>query len=752
MIPEYQISNKRVVPEQILDVIPEQEKSDNAIQASEERYLQSIQQNNIDEARNTEKTWGQIAGLSTTLGNYLQKKQEKHRQDREAEISLEILTRGVSPELEAQFKGERDKLFEDDLATQEFASKYESETGDSITANEFRKMAGWEKYMVAEQYALEKAKDYDKYVYDAYETTKIDVVRDGKEVSVGHLDNLSAAEHAALDAKIKFEYAKNFAGLNEALVATVVKPEIDKFDENRRKKQAVKREENYQAQVKASDSRMIAVGFVTANPADGHQLAHDWAARYAARNNTTISAGRTAFKENLVDLVSQNVITYPQAISIVNHEITARDGSTKTMSSWKEWSGIEGELVDAAELGSKAREERKEANIAADLQVIRENDNLSNDAKAQLMTYYKDKYDGYVPTEISDALRGHLDDNVAEDMIKNSLRYNGGVYDYEMANVSTEVFNKYKDKIIPSGALNPGTADYKKAQNLIKSYTNQGTNETFGETDIKSVEWITLNGNLEEIFNEAYRDAYIRDGKIVGTPQDAFKAGQLAIKEAVEDNGRRRELMKPDLDPSDDSYSRKIQLNLEQGSGGKWKKRKLDVDLKTQDELVRWSETPLKQAKDVPDYYRDLARRMGVNPVDLANQQLKYINTEKEGEKGEVKGATDGKEETKLEDQYDDKFLELIYKFPTKASIIQAKIIDASQQTKPRDTLEGSYPGTPEIPEGLHTGHKKDETILEKIGIPTDTRHEKRDSSTDKLNWNIKTSPFNKKALMREDM
>ena len=99
-------------------------------------------------------------------------------------------------------------------------------------------MAGWEKYMVAEQYALEKAKGYDQYVYDAYETTKIDVIRDGQQVSVGHLDNLSPAEQAALDTKIKFEYARQFAGLNEALVATVVKPEIDKFDEARRKKQS----------------------------------------------------------------------------------------------------------------------------------------------------------------------------------------------------------------------------------------------------------------------------------------------------------------------------------------------------------------------------------------------------------------------------------------------------------------------------------------------------------------------------------
>ena len=180
--------------------------------------------------------------------------------DREAEIALEILTKGISPELEAQFRGDKEMLFEDDLAIQEFASKIESETNDSITAQEFRKMSGWERYMVAEQYAMQKAKDYDQYVYNAYETTKIDVIRDGNPVSVGHMDKLSPQEQAALDTKIKFEYAKQFSGLNPAMVATVVKPEIDKFDEARRKKQAIEREANYQAQAAASDSKMIQVG------------------------------------------------------------------------------------------------------------------------------------------------------------------------------------------------------------------------------------------------------------------------------------------------------------------------------------------------------------------------------------------------------------------------------------------------------------------------------------------------------------
>ena len=43
IIPDYNITGQQVTPQEILDVIPEQEASDRAIQASEERYLQQLE-------------------------------------------------------------------------------------------------------------------------------------------------------------------------------------------------------------------------------------------------------------------------------------------------------------------------------------------------------------------------------------------------------------------------------------------------------------------------------------------------------------------------------------------------------------------------------------------------------------------------------------------------------------------------------------------------------------------------------------
>jgi hypothetical protein len=663
MIPNYQITGQSVTPQEIVDVVPEQEASDRAIQASEERYLQQLEKNNADKVRNTEKMYEGLAELSGTFADIIKKKQQKHREDREAQIKLDILTRGVSPELEATFRGDRDQLFEDDLATQEFASKYEAETGDSITAQEFRKMAGWEKYIVAEQYALQKAKGYDQFVYDSYETMTIDLVRDGQQVTgLKYADLQDPAEYAALDEKIKFEYARQFAGLNEALVATVVKPEIDKFDEKRRKEQAVRRETAYKIQVKESDDKRIEIGFVTANPEDGHQLAHDWAARYAARNRVSIQAGRIAFKESLVDLVANNKISYAEAMSVVSHEIKARDGSTKTMTSWKEWDGLGEELADANVKSQTAKTEDRNRDIAADVEIIKSLQNPTNEQKTQLMAVYKQKYDGYIPSDIQGALKGHLDDDVAEEMLQESIRYQGGVYDFELANVSTELFNKYKDKLIVAGSSVPGTDDHKKAIEFITTYTNEGSEETFGETDAKSPRWLSLRDNLHELYFTTYKNTLYRNGTKVSTEADADRAAKLAVQQAVGDPNTLNRMMSIDFtDDGDETYNRMMQTSMTESGGGKWRRNKITSNAEVDAGLIAWHNTPLKQSKDLPSYYKDLAMRMGINPVDLANSQLRYL-------------VDEDVQVDEQQEEYNQNILNLIYKFPTREKITRARL------------------------------------------------------------------------------
>ena len=123
------------------------------------------------------------------------------------------------------------------------------------------------------------------------------------------------------------------------------------------------------------------------------------------------------------------------------------------------------------------------------------------------------------------------------------------------------------------------------------------------------------------------------------------------------------DLQTTDLEPGDDSYSRLIQNGMNQSKNQNWKKKQISADKNSQQELIAWSQTPLKQSRDIPDYYRDLAMRIGVNPIDLANSQLRFYTDEKVEEKTE-------------EQKYNDKILNLIYKFPTRSRVTRAMLED----------------------------------------------------------------------------
>ena len=67
MIPQFNISGQSVNPEQIVDIIPEQEKSDAQIQANEEKYFRQLQQVGEDKLKT-------IGSLETFLNNKSEKK------------------------------------------------------------------------------------------------------------------------------------------------------------------------------------------------------------------------------------------------------------------------------------------------------------------------------------------------------------------------------------------------------------------------------------------------------------------------------------------------------------------------------------------------------------------------------------------------------------------------------------------------------------------------------------------------------
>ena len=163
------------------------------------------------------------------------------------------------------------------------------------------------------------------------------------------------------------------------------------------------------------------------------------------------------------------------------------------------------------------------------------------------------------------------------------------------------------------------------------------------------------------------------------------------------------------------------------------KNKKVSATQATQKELIAWGKTPLKQSSDIPDYYKDLAMRMGVNPIDLANSQLQYVTGE------EVK-----QEEKKVE--HTKEVEELVYKYPTRSRITRARILEElHNMAKGQEADIESYLET-KANNGINPN-----AITYKRELPRDPLLRQQVIKARKERENSKTSIFNKSILVRKD-
>ena len=225
------------------DVVPEMEADYANIERSENEFFQSLRDNDRRIADQAGQQLKALSGLSGKIGDLLEIKNKKYREEEEARGVMLAMERGASPELIAKFRGEEQELFEGHKKTTEFAHNYEYSTGDFVGGEEFRKLSGYAQYAFAKRYAKDEAKKWQQYKYEAQQTTTIKINRNGELVEIKYNDAQNQAEQDPINAKIKFNFGKRFNGMNEVLIADVVKPEIDKVDESDRQEANRKRQE-----------------------------------------------------------------------------------------------------------------------------------------------------------------------------------------------------------------------------------------------------------------------------------------------------------------------------------------------------------------------------------------------------------------------------------------------------------------------------------------------------------------------------
>ena len=631
-----------------LDYSAELESQNAEILKSEEKYLAAIEKNGEDEADNTQTFWDGVAKFSKSAATTAKTLRDERRKEKETEFAFRILTEGVSEEVQEHFRSGKELLFEESNEMDTMAGIYQKETGDGVTAREFLNMSKWEKYAFAEQWSLAQAKEYPNYFYNAYDTAYIDTPNGRKY----NKDISNPSEQAALDAEIKHQFSERFAGLNEGMIATIIKPEIDKHDDLRRQIQTKEQEIAFQQKEEKLATDQLKNTLVRANPQDSINVEYEWTKRYAARNGITIQDARLKFKSNLVDLVSdpRSGVTYADAMAILGYQHESLTGGGKrTLLSYTEYGDLPELLGDAFITAKQAKETDTKNEITKDVDLILNMGDRSAEQKVLLTEGLKRKYKqltgvAMIPADVQAALKGHLPDDVAKEMLK-SLEYSQGgmIYDYQLADVSPAIYNEYEtnNKIVFGGGLRNSEGIDESTATQIIALTDTATNSTLGTDDHKTIPWLTMQSNLSAEYVAIYNQVIKGDGKTMGSHAQAHQAAMTHLNQKISDPNWveyhsvpdwQRELSDEEQDIANDkneTYGRYLTNGMKQASGNKWKLQKIVLDKDSYSELTEWANSPQPRLSTMPTIYRDIARRTGImNPVEFGLTQASKISGE----------------------------------------------------------------------------------------------------------------------------
>ena len=681
IIPRYEVDSGDFTPEEIVDVIPEQERLDRQVQQDEEKYLRALEQNAEDRIRNTEKNWKGLAKISSKVGDILKAKQEKHRKDRSAELKHRVLLYGVGENLEAHFSGEKKDLFDESVGIHKTASTIE-EQGDLVSAEEFRDLSKWEQFAIAEEYARKLGTNYGSFVENAKKTVSIEVTDpDGSVRTVKFPEKPSdyqpnASEISALNDKVQFQFSYQLDGLNEAMVATQIRPHVLEYNKQL-KRQAATDRANARNTIAHNQSLVDMTSKVGANPEEGFQFYQDYTTMYLAKNKgSTMIEANSQFGMDLVTQVQTGQIPYSKAIATVRHLGSGKKGNFKISES-SGLSLLEGQLAQASIKYEEAKKLQRNADATADAQLLssKEMGPISKEQAATLTEAFNEKYDGNIPTKIRNVLKGYRPDDEAIEDLEEWKRAQGGVlHPYQLRNVSNTVFDKYKGDLTSNQShLQTGTPAYKSNAEYFDGYTQKALETNYGKADIQSPEFLNLRANVEATYNDAYKIAYAatKDEGI------AHKQGMAAMTSFLDNPDLVAEGQTADytVTTKDKKFVEDISIGVQQGKNNQWKTNRMSMaGQEADDELLAWAKDPNRTTRTMPEYYVKVARRLGIPPDKFGMAQAALITQEPYDESALAEEMTEDKA-----------ILQLIFKNPNTYSVIQGVMMleqDGEEITK----------------------------------------------------------------------
>ena len=178
-----------------IDVVPEQEKSNARILASEEQFLEEMNARDDALVENTRKNWESLSNLSSKMASFIKTKAEQDKKDKlQAGAALAIKIPASAADIAALVEQE-DGLKDSHLKISQIADRIEEETGSVELAEQFRNLSGWEQYAYVKASLTRAAGNYTAFKNERRANAKI-TLKDGTVVTY---ENANEAQRNSLD-------------------------------------------------------------------------------------------------------------------------------------------------------------------------------------------------------------------------------------------------------------------------------------------------------------------------------------------------------------------------------------------------------------------------------------------------------------------------------------------------------------------------------------------------------------------------
>ena len=392
---------------------------------------------------------------------------------------------------------------------------------------------------------------------------------------------------------------------------------------------------------------------------EGTQMYQNYIRMYKSRNkNATNAEAEAQFGMNLVQLVSNGKISPDRAIALIDTEFVGSSGKRTIETSNKE---LRKNIIDAGIKFDEAKKAEEQILIADDVRNLDQMGPISQEQARVLTEAFDIKYKGFIPPAIQNKIKGYMPDDQAKDFLDERLRAQGDVlYPEQLRNVSTDIYNTYKDKVQSNQKhVTVGTTEYKRNANDFDSLTQTAMKSNYGSADIKSTQFNNLRASVEAEYNDANQIAYAATldpnvahkmgmeaaNKFVANP-DLVAAGQIADYTVTTEEKQQVE---------------NVSIGVQQGMNNQWKTNRMSMAGEQADkDLLSWAKSSNKSVKDMPEYYVKVARGLGIPPDKFGLAQAALITQEPFDESALSKEMTEDKD-----------ILKLIFKNPNTYSVIQ---------------------------------------------------------------------------------